>query len=146
MLLGRYISSVTEKGRIAFPAKLREQISDKVVVTQGYEKSLIAVSEEGWLDLVKGTGERPFVFGPARDTARFLLGSAQILTLDKQGRFILPRYLADYAGIKDKVIFLGLGTYVEIWDVERWEKYQKYLEVNIEDIAERLSKLAVRGE
>lgn len=146
MLLGKYRSKVTEKGRLAFPAKLRGQLGRKVVITQGYEKSLIAVSQSGWHELIEDTGKRPFVFGPARDTTRFLLGGAQVLNLDKQGRFVLPQHLIEYAQVGSEVIFLGLGTYVEIWDVARWEKYQKYLEVNIEDIADRLSKLAVREE
>lgn len=146
MLLGKYRSKVTEKGRLAFPAKLRAQLGRKIVITQGYERSLIAVSQAGWHGLIKDTGERPFVFGAARDTTRFLLGGAQVLNLDKQGRFVLPEYLLKYAQISKEVIFLGLGKYVEIWDVARWEKYQKYLEVNIEDIADRLGRLVVREQ
>lgn len=143
MLLGQFNSRIIEKGRLAFPAKLRAGIGDTIVITQGYEKSLIAVSQKGWQELIEGTGKKPFIIGPARDTARFLLGSAQTIRLDKQGRFVLPEYLQNYAGIKTEAVFLGLGTYIEIWDYQRWNEYQKYLEVNIENIAERLSKLNV---
>lgn len=144
MLLGRYTSKIIEKGRLAFPAKLRAELGDKIVVTQGYEKSLIVVSEQGWHELIEGTGKRPFIYGPARDTTRFLLGSAQVLNLDRQGRFVLPAHLREHAQISKEAIFLGLGTYVEMWDVQRWQEYQEKLEMNIEDIADRLSKLNAR--
>jgi MraZ protein len=141
MLLGRYKGKITDKSRLAFPAKLRAELKETIVVTQGYEKSLIAVSERGWKSLIENTGNKPFVFGPARDTTRFLLGSAQTLKLDKQGRFVLPDYLLRYAQIDKEVIFLGLGSYVEIWNTNRWNAYQNKLENNIEDIADRLSSL-----
>jgi len=146
MLLGRYSSKVTKKGRMAFPAKLRKELGKEIVITQGYEKSLIAVSKNGWRALIEGTGKKPFIMGPARDTSRFLLGGAQIVSLDKQGRFVLPRHLREYARIKKESVFLGLGEYVEIWDKKRWQEYKKYLEVNIEEISNRLSKLDVRKE
>jgi len=145
MLLGRYSSRVTDKGRVALPAKLRAVIGDKVVVTQGYEKSLILVAETSWQELIKGTGQKPFVVGAARDTTRFLLGSASLTSLDRQGRFVLPTYLKDHAEIKEEVMFLGLGTYIELWDKKRWEKHQDYLSMNIEDIADSLSKLNIEN-
>lgn len=142
MLIGRYNSSLTDKKRLAFPAKLRAKIGNSVVVTQGYEKSLIAVAERNWSSLIEGSGKKPFILGSARDTVRFLLGSAQVIKLDKQGRFVLPEYLLEYAQIKNQAVFLGLGTYVEIWDSRRWEEYQKKLEMNIEDISDKLAKLS----
>ena len=146
MLLGRYSSRVTDKGRVALPAKLRAEIGDSIVVTQGYEKSLILVAEDSWHELIKGTGQKPFVVGAARDTTRFLLGSAGKLKLDKQGRFVLSAHLKKHAEIKEEVVFLGLGGYAELWDKERWSEYQEYLNVNIEDIAERLSKLNIENK
>ncbi|NCN58594.1 division/cell wall cluster transcriptional repressor MraZ [Candidatus Roizmanbacteria bacterium CG_4_9_14_0_2_um_filter_38_17] len=143
MLLGRYTSRVTDKGRVALPAKLRAELGEKIVVTQGYEKSLILVGESSWRELIKGTSQKPFTIGAARDTTRFLLGSASSAILDKQGRFVLPDYLKQHGEITKEVIFLGLGTYIELWDKKRWEEYQEYLNVNIEDISERLSKLNI---
>lgn len=143
MLLGRYSGRVTDKDRVALPAKLRAEIGEKIVITQGYEKSLILVAESSWRELIKGAGQKPFTVGAKRDTTRFLLGSASSLVLDKQGRFVLPSYLKAHAQITDEVIFLGLGTYIELWDEKRWSEYQNYLNLNIEDISERLSKLNI---
>ena len=145
LLLGQHIGKVGGKGRIAFPKKFREILGDQLIVTQGYENSLIVVSEKGWQSLLEGTEGKPFTAKAIRETQRFILGGASAVSLDGKGRFILPAYLRTYADIKDEVIFLGLSRYVEIWDKERWETYNQNLEHNIEDIAERLEGEKEKG-
>lgn len=138
MLLGQYEGKIDEKGRTAFPKKLRETIGDKLIVTFGYEHALIVVSESGWKALLEGTEGKPFIQQEARQTQRFLLGGASFVELDSKGRFILPSYLRQFGTIEDEIVFVGLSRYVEIWDKKRWEKYQKNLEKNIDSIAKRL--------
>lgn len=140
MLLGQYVGKVGNKGRVAFPKKFREILGDRLIITQGYENSLIVVSEEGWKALLEGTEGKPFTVAPARETQRFLLGGASAIEVDAKGRFILPVYLRDYAKIADEVVFVGLSRYVEMWDKIRWEEYRKQLEKNIGTIAERLNE------
>jgi MraZ protein len=137
-LLGQYEVNVGGKGRVAFPKSLREILGKKIILTRGYEGCLIAVSEERWSTLIESTEDKPFVFGPARDTARFLLGNAAEVELDGQGRFVIPPHLREYSEISKKAVFLGLSKYVEIWDKQGWENYQEYLSKNIDHISERL--------
>lgn len=144
MLIGQYHSKVSVKGRIAFPKKFRDVLGDKLVVTMGYEGSLIIVSEDGWKALIEGTEDKPFLFGSARDTNRFLLGSASEVELDEQGRFVIPSYLRDYAKINQELVFLGLNKYVEVWDKQRWLEHQKYLGEHIGEIAEKLGEIDLK--
>ena len=138
MLIGQFRSKISPKGRVAFPKRFREELGDSLVVTVGYEKSLMVVSSKEWKALIEGTEGKPFVLNSARDTNRFLLGEATEVALDEQGRFILPSYLREYAQISEEVVFLGLNKYAEIWDKKVWEEYQKYLHENIGEIAKRL--------
>lgn len=140
MLLGQYEGIVGEKNRIAFPKKLREIIGSKLIITLGYENSLIIVSEAGWKALLEGTEGRPFIEKPARETQRYLLGGATFIELDSKGRFIIPEYLRRFAKIKGEAVFLGLSRYVELWDKEIWEAYRQNLEKNIENISQKLIK------
>lgn len=140
MLIGQYEGKVGAKGRIAFPKKFREILGDKLIVTLGYENSLIIVSEEGWKALLEGTEGKPFIQSETRETQRFLLGGASFVELDDKGRFVIPSYLRTFAKIKDEVVFLGLSRYVEIWDKSRWEEYRGNLEENIEGISQKLIK------
>lgn len=138
MLLGQYEGKVDIKNRIAFPKKIREILGDKLIITKGYENSLIIVSEEGWKALLEGTEGKPFIQSEARETQRFILGAASFIELDGKGRFILPSYLRSFGKIKEEVVFLGLSRYVEMWDKSRWEEYNKNLENNIDAISKRL--------
>lgn len=140
MLLGQHEGKIDEKGRTALPKKFREILGEKIIVTLGYENSLIIVSEDNWKQLLEGTEGRPFIEYATRETQRFLLGGASLLTLDRKGRFVLPAYLRSFGEIKDEVVFLGLSKYVEVWDKKKWEEYRKRLEENIEHISQRLIK------
>lgn len=138
MVIGQYEGKIDEKGRTAFPKKLREALGDRLIVTFGYEHALIVVSESGWKSLLEGTEGKPFIQQEARETQRFLLGGASFVELDSKGRFILPGYLRKFGEVTDEVVFIGLSRYVEIWDKKRWFEYQQNLEKNIDTIAKRL--------
>lgn len=140
MLLGQYRTKISPKGRVAFPKKFRDTLGDNLIITLGYEKSLMVVSSSEWKSLIEATEGKPFILGSARDTNRFLLGEASEVNLDEQGRCVLPSYLREYAKIGEEAVFLGLNKYVEIWDKKVWDEYQKYLSENIGEIAERLGK------
>jgi MraZ protein len=138
MLIGQYVGKIDSKSRSAFPKKFREILGDKLIITLGYEKSLIVVSEENWKALLEGTKGRPFIDFATRETQRFLLGGASSIELDDKGRFIFPAYLREFGKIKENVVFIGLSRYVEIWSKEIWEEYRKTLEKNIDTISQRL--------
>ncbi|RJR24548.1 division/cell wall cluster transcriptional repressor MraZ [Candidatus Microgenomates bacterium] len=140
MLVGQYRSKISPKGRIAFPKKFRDELGDELIVTLGYENSLMVVSAKEWQSLIEATKDKSVVLGSARDTNRFILGGASEIDLDEQGRFVVPSYLRDYAKIREEVVFLGLNKYVEIWDKNAWDEYQGQLKENIGEIAERLSE------
>jgi len=138
MLIGQYEGKLGAKGRIGFPKKFREILGDRLIITLGYENSLIVVSEKNWKSLLEGTEGKPFIQSETRETQRFLLGGASNVELDSKGRFILPSYLRGFAKIENEVIFLGLSRYVEIWDKSRWIEYRGNLEKNIDRISQKL--------
>ncbi len=140
MLLGQFVSTIGDKARTAFPKKFRDVLGQNVILTQGFEKSLIAVSEEGWKALLEGTEGLPFTDEAARETQRFLLGGAAFVELDEKGRFVMPDYLRKYADIQEEIVFIGMHRYVEIWDKKRWEEYNKHLGENINTITKRLNE------
>lgn len=141
MIIGQYQTKVSLKGRVSFPKRFREEMGEKLVVTVGYEGSLIIVSLQGWRALIEGTENKPFIFGSARNTNRFLLGGATEVELDNQGRFVIPQYLREYAELGEEAVFLGLNKYVELWDKKKWEEHQKYLKEHIGEIAEKLGEI-----
>jgi MraZ protein len=100
------------------------------------------VSAKNWQAVVGQVTNRKLTLGPARATDRFLLGSAFEVELDSQGRFIIPKYLRQYADITGEVVFLGVGNRVELWSQTKWANYEQYLDKNISQLGEKLSELS----
>lgn len=138
MLIGQYKSKTSISGRVAFPKIFRLEMGDDLIVTVGYEKSLMVVSKNNWDEVVKPLESKPFIDNSTRDTYRYLLGQAFEVTLDDQGRFVLPDYMREYTEMKSEAIFLGLGKYVEVWSREEWKIHQTFLIKNSSVIAEKL--------
>ncbi len=140
MLIGRQDTKIDEKNRIILPSKFRRELGNNLIVTQGFESSLIVISVSKFELLLEGTKERPIIDKSAREIERFLLGSAEEVTLDDKGRFIVPSYLRNYANLTQEVSILGVMRYVQIWDKKRWETHNLELTKKIGPIAEKLSK------
>jgi len=140
MFIGEYGTQLGEKNRLAIPKKLRDQLNGQVILTRGYERCLIMVDSERWDALISEVNSRPLLSLNVRDTKRYLIGGAVEVEYDNQGRFGIPESLKDFGSIQEKVIFLGVGEWIEIWDEDRWKTKLDDLSKNVSDIAERLSE------
>lgn len=140
MLIGQYNGTIGEKNRIAFPKKFAKHLGSKLIITQGFEGSLIVVSESSWKSLLEGTEGKPLTDFSTRQTQRFLLGTAIEVELDYKGRFVLPAHLKAYANLLSEIVFLGISRYVEIWDKKKWEEHNKQLIGTISNVADRLGR------
>lgn len=52
---------------------------------------------------------------------RQFLADVVSVTLDSNGRFLIPRDMADYCGISREVLFVGVDDRVEMWSREQME-------------------------
>jgi MraZ protein len=57
---------------------------------------------------------------------------------DRQGRFIVPQYLKDFAGIKRDTMIVGVSSRIEIWDSELWKEFYANSKNGFEAIAEKI--------
>lgn len=138
MLLGQYEGKLGEKHQAGLPKRFREVLGDTIIITKGFENCLFIVSVAEWQTLLEGTEGKPFTSKATRELQRFFLGNATEITLDVKGRFVIPEYLREFAGLHDELIFAGIKRYVEVWDTNTWHEHQKELSNKIENIAERL--------
>lgn len=143
MIIGEYKSRVGEKKRVSLPTKFREQIGEDLILTRGYEESLILVNKEMWEKVAQGVINGSFTDKNIRDTSRFLVGSAKEIEMDSQGRFVIPESLFNHANLGSEIVFIGLVNWIEIWDAEKWQKRVGYLQEHGEKIAQEISKMSV---
>jgi len=143
IFLGEYRHKIDAKGRLALPIKFREEFKEGVVITRGLENCLFVYSKNDWQALAEKISKLPLSQSNARAYSRFLLAGAVDGELDKQGRIIMPLYLRQFAGLKNKVVITGIYNRLEIWSRGRWGRYKKNAEENNSEIAEKLSDLGI---
>lgn len=119
-MTGSYYHNVDAKGRMNFPAKLREVLGDTFWVVRGTgDKYLSVYSAEHWKEICAQVSGMK---GPdAERLRRWLFSGASELTADKQGRILIPQPLRDFAGLEKDVVIIGAGRKAEIWERDRWE-------------------------
>ena len=142
MLIGEYEHSLDAKGRLIMPAKLRQDMGEKFIVTKGLDGCLFAFSQEEWLNFETKLKTLPLSDRNARNFVRFFLSGATECELDKQGRFLIPNNLRTYATLEKEIMIIGVGTRIEIWDKEKWNSYNDE-NISVEDIAENMTMLGI---
>jgi len=65
------------------------------------------------------------------------------VSIDSQGRIMLPDYLRKYSLINKKAVIAGLYNRIEIWDEVKWNEYKAKTEKDGNEIAEKLGELGV---
>ena len=141
MIIGEYKSKVGEKKRVSLPKKFRDELGEEIILTRGYEDTLILVNKGMWEKIAKEVIGGSFINKNIRDTSRFLIGGATQLSIDMQGRFIIPDSLFEHAGLTDEIVFIGLINWIEVWDKEKWDKRVEYLKQHGDDIAQEINKM-----
>lgn len=120
MLTGQYAHSLDAKGRINFPARLREELGEHFIITRGLDNCLFVYSLAEWERLAERLRELPL--SKATSLGRFFFAGAAEAEPDKQGRVLLPAHLREYAGLTRDVTVAGVFNRAEIWDTARWEQ------------------------
>ena len=143
MLIGEYEHSLDVKGRLIMPAKLRADIGEKFIITKGLDGCLFVFSQNEWSNFEGKLKELPLTNKNARDFVRFFLSGATECEIDKQGRFLIVNNLREYANITKEVIIIGVGTRLEIWNKEKWKKYNSDENISADDIAENMTMLGI---
>lgn len=118
MLIGEYQHNLDPKGRVNFPAKLREGLGNRFIITKGLDNCLFVYSEPEWQELENKIRSLPV--SKARGLQRFLFAGAVDVEPDKQGRVLIPANLREYAGLGKEVMIIGASVRAEIWDKDRW--------------------------
>ena len=143
MLIGEYEHSLDAKGRLIMPAKLRTDMGEKFIITKGLDGCLFVCSQNEWSNFESKLKELPLTNKNARDFVRFFLSGATECEIDKQGRFLLVNTLREYAEITKEVIIIGVGTRLEIWNKDKWKKYNSNENISADTIAENMTMLGI---
>lgn len=145
LLIGEYEHTIDSKGRLIMPAKLREDMGDKFIITKGLDGCLFGFSQTEWNNFEEKLKTLPLTNKNARDFVRFFLSGAMECEVDKQGRFLISSNLREYATLEKETMITGVGTRIEIWNRDKWKKYNSEENLSADQIAENMANLGMLG-
>jgi MraZ protein len=132
------------KGRVSIPAPFRAVLeADQypgLFVHQALELPALEAGGNRLLREIDGLIERFPAYSEARDLiATALLGGAETLKSDPEGRILLPERFKAYAGITTDVVFVGLGDKFRIWEPNRFSAHLAEAKASLRELRAELS-------
>ena len=126
MFKGIHNINTDSKGRLAIPTKYRTTILDRfdgnMVITIDYEeKCLLLYTISAWEKIQSKINELPSFNKNARRIQRLLVGHAEDVDLDSNGRILISKPLRNFSEITKKVTMIGQGEKFEIWSDLIWQ-------------------------
>lgn len=149
MFLGKSTLTLDAKGRIAIPARYREQLFDacdgKLVVSYNpAEKCLPIYPYEEWRQCVRKMQAAPDQSPKVRKLQRLIYSFTHEIDMDGSGRVLIPQESREVVGLAKTAVLIGHGEKFELWDEQSWLRVSKEESKELVDMIvsdEELSKL-----
>ena len=142
MLIGEYIHTIDAKNRISLPAKFRQELGKKIIITPGLGNCLFIFTIKEWSKVAKKLSssdtELSFLKKDQRSFNRYMFGRAAEIEVDSIGRILLPEFLKDKINLKNNAAFVGVEDRVEVWSEKAWTEQKEKIEKEAEQLAEKL--------
>ena len=140
MFMGTFYNSIDSKNRMIVPAKFRNELGDRCVVTKGFDNCLNLYTVEEWKNEVKRMMTVPRNTAGYRAVLRKRTGDAAECEIDRQGRILIPAVLIAEAGFKKDLVTIGVVDSIEIWSKEVWESPDNEAKLTDEEFTKAAEK------
>lgn len=142
MLIGEYIHTIDEKNRVSMPVKFRKELGKKIIITPGLDSCLFIFTIKEWAKVSRklsdSANDLSFLKADQRSFNRYMFGRAAEVEIDSIGRILIPDFLKDRIGLKDKAAIIGVEDRVEVWNDKKWSQNKDAVERQAADLAEKL--------
>ncbi|ATP59690.1 division/cell wall cluster transcriptional repressor MraZ [Mesomycoplasma dispar] len=144
-MFGTVFRILDEKNRIVLPPAFRNELEGDFYISASLEKILEIRSQTEFDLLAQKIGKANSLDPKLRDFARYFFGNTVKVSVDKQGRFLIPKNLLDLAAIEKKLYLIGVNNKIEIWPEQRYEQfYAKFSDSEVTaDLEKELLKTGV---
>ena len=115
--------ALDNKGRLIVPARFRERLGERFVLTIGHPDPCLALfPTETWVEISRRLEAPPRKEDRERYRRflRYIFAHTEEVACDTQGRVVIPARLRAYAGISRGVVSVGMLTRIEIWAEDRY--------------------------
>ncbi|MFO8031927.1 MAG: division/cell wall cluster transcriptional repressor MraZ [Desulfohalobiaceae bacterium] len=143
MFRGHSYRSLDTKGRVMLPPEFRqellEQDAEGGLMLTNFDGCVLGYPLQEWQEIEQSFNSINIFDKRIRDLQRFFISGAVEVSLDKQGRILLPPHLRNYAELDREVVLAGVGRKFEIWDQGRFEAKRREMEEGFDQVMEDLA-------
>lgn len=140
---GNIDGKTDEKGRVFIPASFRKLLQqadlDGLILRRDiFQQCLVLYPESVWNNMVDAITQRTNPFdSKGRAVLRGFVAGAEKISIDGNGRILIPKRYLDAADIQNEVRFIGMDDSIEIWNRQKAENLLN----NTDFLAENLENL-----
>ena len=140
-LIGTYECKVDAKGRLMLPSGLKKQLSS--VMQKGFvlkravfQPCLELYPMDEWEALMQKVNKLNRFKKKNNDFIRRFTAGVKLVELDASGRVLIAKDLMSFADISKDIVVSAVGSIMEVWDKENYEKAIDDAIVDFADLAE----------
>ena len=129
LFLSTYVNKVDRKGRVSVPATFRSTLAthrqpNLVIAFPSIRLPALECTGSDRMADMQERIEMLEQFSEEQENLSQLFADAHPLTIDGEGRVILPEKLKEHAHIESEVAFVGLGAMFQLWHPARYEEHR----------------------
>jgi len=140
---GEFRITLDPKKRINIPAAVRKilpaESDGKLVFTRGFEGCVFMFPGIEWKRLTEKLMTLNSFDVNVRNFTRVFVGSAHTISMDSQGRVLLPESIIEMASINKDILLQGSLNKWEVWNPELYQNYLTSNNIKIENLAEQIN-------
>ncbi|RJP34256.1 MAG: hypothetical protein C4527_03135 [Candidatus Omnitrophota bacterium] len=116
-LIGTYEKKLDPKSRISLPAQFREKLENvPLIMVRWLKRSLAIFPECNWLPFAESISRLDLYTDIGLTVRHQMFAHAREVSMDKEGRIVVPPDMVEYARLDHKVMLLGDWDKVTMWN------------------------------
>jgi MraZ protein len=141
--LGNIEAKIDAKGRAFLPASFRKILQaggeeGLVLRKDVFQSCLVLYPESVWNEQMDTMRQRLNRWNKQQQQVfRQFVSEVELITLDGNGRFLIPKRYQRLAAIEQDIKFVGIGDTIEIWGLKKAEEQQ----MSADDFSNALEEL-----
>ncbi len=128
MFLGYHPTQLKKSNHISLPPNWNESISGSIYITQGFDQNLLILTADTFKEIYTRIMSLNIADPLARLLMRMFMGTARHIEMDESRTILIPQDLMNYANLKEKIVIVGQGDYIEVWSQTQWNKQQSQIQ------------------
>lgn len=126
-LIGMYECRADAKGRLMLPAGLKKQLAAELLEGFVLKRSVFNTCLElhpmaGWNLIMADVNKLNRFVKKNNDFIRMFTAGVRVVEADSTSRIQIPKDLINFAGIDKQMVLASVGSIVEIWDKDQYER------------------------